>query len=62
VPFNRSRDPDTTAAGTGLGLSVCAMLAGLMRGTLTVESRVGHGSVFVLRLPKDAGLGVEERR
>jgi len=61
VPFNRSTDPDTTTAGTGLGLSVCAMLAGLMRGTLSVESQVGHGSVFVLTLPKDAGTRGEER-
>ena len=55
VPFNRSSadDLNPTVAGTGLGLSVCAMLASLMQGTLTVESRVGEGSVFTLRLPKD---------
>jgi signal transduction histidine kinase len=52
VPFNRSNEGDTTITGTGLGLSVCAMLAGLMRGTLTVESQVGQGSVFTLSVPK----------
>jgi signal transduction histidine kinase len=61
VPFNRSTETDTTIAGTGLGLSVCAMLAGLMRGTLTVESQVGQGSVFTLRLPSDVEYQSEER-
>jgi signal transduction histidine kinase len=54
VPFNRATDADATITGTGLGLSVCAMLAGLMHGSLTVQSRVGHGTVFTLTVPKDA--------
>ncbi len=42
-----SRDQE----GTGLGLAVSRRLAELMSGTLTVESAVGAGSVFRLRLP-----------
>jgi cell cycle sensor histidine kinase DivJ len=43
------------AKGTGLGLALSRRLAELMSGTLTVESEVGVGSTFSLRVP---GLGV----
>ncbi|HEY8680222.1 MAG TPA: ATP-binding protein [Candidatus Dormibacteraeota bacterium] len=42
-----SRDQE----GTGLGLAVSRRLAELMSATITVESVVGRGSVFRLRLP-----------
>jgi len=38
--------------GTGLGLPLCEKLAHLMQGTITVKSKVGHGSCFTLSLPK----------
>jgi signal transduction histidine kinase len=37
--------------GAGLGLSVSRRLARLMNGDLTVQSKLGEGSTFTLRLP-----------
>jgi len=37
--------------GTGLGLPISRRLAGLLRGSLTVESTTGEGSTFRLQLP-----------
>ena len=37
--------------GTGLGLSICSQLANLMRGNLRLESEVGKGSKFIMRIP-----------
>src|SRR5262249_11010627 len=45
----RIEDADTP--GTGLGLALVRDIAELHRGSVTVESEVGVGSVFTLRLP-----------
>jgi PAS domain S-box-containing protein len=46
--------------GTGLGLAVSRRLAELMSATLTVESVVGRGSLFRLRLPAASIVPAEE--
>ena len=44
-----ARSPDT--AGAGLGLSLVKWIADRHRGTVSVESEPGKGSVFTVRLP-----------
>ena len=41
-----------TVQGTGLGMSITHNLLMLMGGTIKVESELGKGSVFVIRLPQ----------
>ena len=41
----------TKAKGTGLGLSVCASLIEGHGGTIDVQSKVGRGTVFTVKLP-----------
>ena len=37
--------------GTGLGLSICSQLASLMKGSIQLQSEVGVGSKFTMRIP-----------
>jgi signal transduction histidine kinase len=45
----------TKASGTGLGLAIVARVIETHRGKITVASRPGHGTVFKVLLPLDAG-------
>ena len=47
---NRGRE------GTGLGLALSQRLCALMGGGISVDSEVGHGACFTIRVPADASL------
>jgi len=48
-PFFRAREEVST--GTGLGLSIVSELVRLHNGSISVESKVGSGSQFMVKLP-----------
>jgi PAS domain S-box-containing protein len=49
-PFVREQGV-SAQTGTGLGLSICKNFAELMNGTIEIESAVGKGTMFRVRLP-----------
>jgi signal transduction histidine kinase len=52
-PFFTTKLPDECGrGGTGLGLSVCRQIIEQHHGRIRVESVVGKGSTFVVKLPK----------
>ncbi len=54
-PFYTTKEPDDSGhGGTGLGLSVCRQIIEQHNGRIRVESLVGKGSTFTIKLPIEA--------
>ena len=52
-PFYTTKEPDEHGhGGTGLGLSVCRQIIDQHNGRIRVESLVGKGSTFTVKLPQ----------
>ncbi len=52
---DRARARNT--GGTGLGLSIAQQIIGLHQGSIRVDSELGEGTIFYIRLPKNLGIG-----
>jgi signal transduction histidine kinase len=53
-PFYTTKEPDEHGhGGTGLGLSVCRQIIEQHNGRIRVESVVGKGSTFIVKLPME---------
>jgi signal transduction histidine kinase len=51
-PFYTTKEPDDSGhGGTGLGLSVCRQIVEQHQGRIRVESLLGKGSTFTIKLP-----------
>ncbi len=49
--YRVQRDRARKTGGSGLGLSICKLIAEAHQGEITVESSSGNGTVFVIKLP-----------
>ena len=50
-PFSRSKNPNSAKIeGTGLGMSIAKNIVNMMDGDIKVESEVGKGSIFTVRV------------
>lgn len=61
TPFVRIDTYNTLAEGSGYGLSVVKGLVDLLEGSITVESEVGEGTHFTVRIPVEYELQEESK-
>lgn len=60
IPFERAQDSRVSKiVGTGLGMAITKNIVDMMDGTISVTSRLGAGSKFVITLPVDLPDGVD---
>jgi signal transduction histidine kinase len=57
--YRGSQANEARGTGSGLGLSIVKSIVDMHHGTVEVESRVGHGSRFVVTLPRDPNAPAE---
>ncbi|MEL7251540.1 MAG: ATP-binding protein [Bacteroidota bacterium] len=49
--FQSDRKQDHKGQGTGIGLALTKELIGLMKGEITVDSKLGEGTIFKVKIP-----------
>lgn len=50
-PFVSLKEGDRVSYSSGLGLTICREFVNMLNGEITVESEVGKGTKFILRIP-----------
>jgi two-component system sensor histidine kinase KdpD len=55
--FYRGKDQRYLVRGTGMGLPIAKAIITAHKGTISVTSQLGHGSVFSFTLPVDRNAG-----
>ena len=55
--FYRGKDQRYLVRGTGMGLPIAKAIITAHKGTISVTSQLGHGSVFSFTLPADRSTG-----
>lgn len=53
--FERFYKVNSFKQGTGLGLSICLTIVEHLRGKISVDSEMGRGTRFIVRLPLSLG-------
>jgi two-component system phosphate regulon sensor histidine kinase PhoR len=56
--YRADRGRSRQLGGSGLGLSIVRHIMEIHRGTVTVESELGKGTIFTMRFPQDAELSI----